>query len=700
MVFQVNVPVGEAKQGETAPRRNYKVADGAVSRPAGIKGSTVFDYFNECVAMNSRHKAQAWRDLKAVHIETKKVTKLVDGQMQQVDKDWTYYELSDYSSITFTDLQELVNDYGRGIAKLGVLPGDVERLHIFASTSAKWMRTYLATQTMAIPIVTAYDTLGEEGLTHSLVETGSVAVFTDNDLLVKLVNPLKKADKVRYIIHSSPLDPADKIANGAYYAKAAAAIENIKQTRPDIQVISYDDVIALGKANRDIPQVPPKADNLSCIMYTSGSTGTPKGVVLTHRNIVAGLGGISVVIDRSTVTTDDRVIAFLPLAHIFELAFELIGFWWGGCVGYAAVKTLTDASCKNCLGDMRAFEPTVMVGVAAVWESVRKGILAKVEQTPSITQKVFWAAYKAKLGMKNWHIPGTSLIDTLIFKKVKAATGGHLKLLLNGGSPISGATQRFISNLIAPMLVGYGLTETVANCTILDPDHFEYDVAGALLGSITVKLVDVPDAGYLAKNNQGEVLIRGLPVFSEYYRNQKETDAAFAYDREWFSTGDIGEWTESGQLKLIDRKKNLIKTQNGEYIALEKLESTYRSNVHVANICCYADETKVKPVGIVVPNEKVLKDLAVQIGIIKNPEDKSLAELVTNKKLCKAVNKSLLETGRQHGLAGIELILGCVLLDEEWTPENGYVTSAQKLQRKKILQHSKDRIDQLYAENS
>ncbi|ANZ75849.1 BA75_02360T0 [Komagataella pastoris] len=701
MVFQVNVPVGEARKGETAPRRYYKVKDAPVLKPSDCnpKVETVYDYLVEMLGRYEKNKAMAWRELIDIHTEKKKVNKMIDGELKNVEKEWQYYELSDYKFITYKELQSIIFEYGRGLVELGIKPNQEERLHIYASTSHKWFQTYLATQTQNIPIVTAYDTLGESGLTHSLVQTGSVAIFTNNDLLHTLINPLKKAVSVRFIIHTEKLDSSDKRYGGKLYRDAQLAIDEIKKTHPDIKFISYDEIIALGRDSKLDP-IPPKGDDLSCIMYTSGSTGTPKGVVLSHRNVLAGIGGASTLVPRSLINGKDRIIAFLPLAHIFELVFELISLWWGGCLGYANVKTLTDNSIRNCQSDLKAFKPTIMVGVAAVWESVRKGILDQLNKSPFLLQKVFWGAYKSKQAMKYCHIPGTSIIDAVIFRKVKAATGGEIRLLLNGGSPISADTQRFITNLLAPMLLGYGLTETVANTCITDIDNFEFDVAGALTGAVTVKLIDVPEAGYFAKNNQGEVLIQGACVTKEYYKNEQETASVFDYEKGWFSTGDIGEWTSSGQLKVIDRKKNLIKTLNGEYIALEKIESVYRSNSYIHNVCCYADQNKSKPVAIAVPNETTLRKLAVQLKLANAVDEVDLAKVVHDSKLVSKVHQSLLETAKQQGLTGIELIQGVVILDEEWTPQNGFVTSAQKLQRKKILESVKDRVDEVYKQNS
>ncbi|KAJ8142254.1 hypothetical protein OY671_004587 [Metschnikowia pulcherrima] len=696
-MHQLTVQVGEAKKGETAPRRRAAQKDAALERPIDSSATTLPEYFEECVGRHKERKVMGWRNLVEIHTETKKVKKTVDGEEREIDKEWTFYEYSKYQYQSYNDLLVQVKQYAHGLAKLGLKANQQDKLHIYAGTSHKWMKTFLASSFLNMSIVTAYDTLGEQGLTHSLVSTESNAIFTDNTLLDSLVRPLQKAKHVRYIIHADDIDPEDKRVGGKFYQDAVDAKKKLLEVRPDLKFYSFGEVIALGKENADKPiEGKAKPSDICCIMYTSGSTGDPKGVVITQANIMAGIAGPSTNAGRDLVKPSDRVIAFLPLAHIFEMVFELLCFWWGGCLGYANVKTLTDASCKNCNSDLTEFKPNIMVGVATVWESVRKGVLAKIKQLPTLVQKIFWTAFKLKSTMSQYNIPGGSVFD-VIFKKVKAATGGELRFVLNGGSPISRDTQVFISTLIAPCLIGYGLTETCANTTIVEFNKFEFGVAGSLVGSVTCKLVDVPDAGYFAKNNQGEILLTGASVTSEYFKNEKETKEAFTDDG-WFRTGDIGQWTSSGSLQIIDRKKNLVKTANGEYIALEKLESTYRSNSLVANICVYADQSKVKPIAIILPNEQHFKNLLQDEKLVSADalKSKELSDFYTDKKIVSAVHKSLLQTGKSQGLKGIELIQNVVLIDEEWTPQNGFVTSAQKLQRKKILEAYKPQIDQAY----
>merc|ERR1711977_320154 len=292
---------------------------------------------------------------------------------------------------------------------------------------------------------------------------------------------------------------------------------------------------------------------------------------------------------------------------------------------------------------------------------------------------------------------GTSVMDSVVFKKIQEATGGRLRICMNGGGPIAKDTQKFISMAIAPMISGYGLTETAAMGALMDPLAWSDSALGEMPGSIEMKLVDFPHAGYYSTNNppQGEIWIRGPSVTEGYWDNDQETKDAITEDK-WFKTGDIGEFNANGHLKIIDRKKNLVKTLNGEYIALEKLESVYRAATVVANICVYADQQRTKPVAIIVPAEPALKKLAERIGVQGN----GIEDLVHDRKIQDAVLKELQQAGRAGGLSGIEIIEGSVLADEEWTPQNNMVTSAQKLNRKLILQTYKKEVDAAYSRNN
>lgn len=344
-------------------------------------------------------------------------------------------------------------------------------------------------------------------------------------------------------------------------------------------------------------------------------------------------------------------------------------------MGYGNPRTLSDASMRNCKGDIREFKPTILVGVPAVWESVKKGVLNNLNKNNFLIKSIFWGAMSAKNFLMTAGFPGADtgawFLDSVAFRKLKEATGGRLRIMMNGGGPVSKDTQKFLSMAVAPMISGYGLTETSAMGALNDPMAWNPDALGEIPASIEVKLVDFPDAGYFTKNTppQGEIYIRGGSVSSNYWQNEDETKEAYTDDG-WFKTGDIGEFDSYGHLKIIDRKKNLVKTLNGEYIALEKLESIYRSSPVVGNICVYAAQDQDKPVAIIVPVEATLKKVAKDNGI----EGDSLESLVHNEKLKSIVLKQLQTAGKAGGLKGIEIINGVVLSDEEWTPQNVSIT--------------------------
>lgn len=507
----------------------------------------------------------------------------------------------------------------------------------------------------SIPIVTAYDSLGPEGLKHSLRQTGSKAIFIDPNLLATLANVIQDATDLEHVIYNTL--PESKSLN--------ADIEKLKSKRSSLNVLSIDELREAG-AKSPVEAKPPTPDDICCIMYTSGSTGPPKGVILKHRQVVGSMAGVQTIVGPY-IGPSDALLTYLPQSHILEFMFENACLYWGGTMGYGNPKTLSDASVRNCKGDIREFKPTILVGVPAVWESIRKGITGKVNAGSAFVRGMFWGAMSLKQTLLGIGLPGSGVLDAIVFKKLKDATGGRLRIAFSGGGPISQETVKFISYAVTPMISGYGLTETSAMGCIQDPFSWDPTALGDIPGSVEIKLVDFPDAGYYAKNDppQGEVWIRGAPVTEGYWDNEDETKEALTDDG-WFKTGDIGEFNKNGHLRLIDRKKNLVKTLNGEYIALEKLESTYRSAAVVGNICVYASTEKAKPIAIVVPVEAALQKLASENGV----EGGSLEELVHKKKVNDIVLKDLQKTGRSLGLNGIEIIEGVVLTEEEWTPQN------------------------------
>lgn len=213
------------------------------------------------------------------------------------------------------------------------------------------------------------------------------------------------------------------------------------------------------------------------------------------------------------------------------------------------------------------------------------------------------------------------------------------------------------------------------------PEQFGYGHVGAPVPCVEIKLVDVPDAGYLSTNPtpQGEVWVRGPAITKGYWKRDDLTKETITEDG-WLQTGDIAQWNADGTLSIIDRKKNLVKLSNGEYIALEKLESIYKSCLYISNICVYADPLCVRPIALVVPVENAVKKLAKELGV----ESNDLQVVCDDAKVKKAVLSALQKQGKESDLKPAEMLFDVYLCHEEWTIDNGLLTAAQKLKRQDI----------------
>jgi long-chain acyl-CoA synthetase len=277
--------------------------------------------------------------------------------------------------------------------------------------------------------------------------------------------------------------------------------------------------------------------------------------------------------------------------------------------------------------------------------------------------------------------------------------GGNLRLMATGGAPVSADTHNFVRNCFCcPLLQAYGLTETAAAVTMADENDLKSGHVGAPTVGVSIMLEDWPEGGYHATDKphpRGEILIGGDMVSKGYYLMEEKTREDF-FEKDgirYFRSGDIGEILDNGCIKIIDRKKDLVKLQFGEYVSFGKLEAEYKTLSIVDNICTYGDSTQNYVVALVVPNLKQLHLLATQL----NMEDKSHEELCTDP----TVEKTVLQMMTQHGvktkLVKQEIPQRVKLVTEIWTPDSGLVTAAYKLKRKAIQDKYQHLIDQMYS---
>uniref|UniRef100_A0A8K9UBH1 long-chain-fatty-acid--CoA ligase n=1 Tax=Oncorhynchus mykiss TaxID=8022 RepID=A0A8K9UBH1_ONCMY len=558
--------------------------------------------------------------------------------------------LGQYRWLSYAETHKAAARFGSGLAAMG------QRAHnniaIFCETRAEWVIAAQACFMQNFPLVTLYSTLGGPAITHGLNETEVSHIITSRELLeTRLKFILLEVPRLQHIIVVDdtptkwPGYPRGiSVHNMATVQELGTNLENVSRGRKQ-----------------------PMPSDIAVIMYTSGSTGVPKGVMISHSNIIAGITGMAERIPN--LGENDTYIGYLPLAHVLELSAELVCVAHGCRIGYSSPQTLADQSTKikkGSKGDTSVLQPTLMAAVPEIMDRIYKNVMTKVEEMSSAQRTLFTLAYNYKLEQLSQG-RSTPLCDNLVFKKVRSLLGGKTRVLLSGGAPLSAATQRFMNVCFCcPVGQGYGLTETCGAGTISEMwDYSTGRVGGPLICS-EIKLKDWVEGGYHSTdtpNPQGEILIGGPNVTMGYYKNEAKNQDFFVDDngQRWFCTGDIGEVHPDGCLKIIDRKKDLVKLQAGEYVSLGKVEAMLKSCPLIDNICAYANSEEMYVIGFVVPNQKHLLSLAEQYCIRGSWE---------------------------------ELRWKC---PDPWTPETGLVTDAFKLKRQQLKSKYQDDIERMYG---
>jgi len=504
--------------------------------------------------------------------------------------------LGPYRSTTFSEYIKRVDAFGSGLQRLANLsPKDT--VVIYADTQQSWMQCAFGCWRQGLCVGTIYSTLGDEGALFGLNQSEAKVVIADGKLLKVLGHIASKLISVKYVI---TLSDDGHASEGAEKCRAAG-----------LTVAHLADLEASGVRGGLEPESLASSSDTAVLMYTSGTTGNPKGVMITHGNVCAMVAGTlspTGPIGESYLGPGKSHLAYLPLAHIMELTVEISTLFCGGHVGYGSPGTVLATSPKMLQtsppqeGDAEAFKPTLFLAAPVVLDKVVAGVRAKFRALPWLLR--CFVDMGLENGAANWERGGcgaTNPLYSIFFrKKVAKALGGQVKFIGTGSAPLSAEVQKFVATIFAcPVRQGYGLTETTAITCITHHTDNSTRCVGPPTECACIRLRDWEEGGYLLSdaNNpdigmpRGEILVSGPTVCAGYYESHAIPDADVAQKNitdfveidgmRFFCTGDVGQILLNGNLAIIDRKKDLVKLQQGEYVALSKVENALKDSKYV-----------------------------------------------------------------------------------------------------------------------
>ena len=588
-----------------------------------------------------------------------------------------------YKWTTYAQVRELVESFSSGLLAMRLCPrsvGDVELreqpvLGIMLRNRPEWFVAEQACFLQSFIPVPFYDSAKSETIATILTKITSLTTMVCSELTI---GELIKTKKENLTLTLKCLICVDENLEKSFVTAAKAV---------GLSVIYYKDVLSAGKTKQK--HNPPSPDDIYTFCFTSGTTGEPKGALITHRSIVANSCSLGERLIPFSIGSE-VCLSFLPLPHMFERVCQLLTVCAGGSIGFFQGDVL------KLLDDLQAVRPTRFVAVPRVLTRIRERVTSQLNEGPALVKRLFDFAIARKISITN--DPVSMITDRVLFKKVGAKLGlDRVKQILTGSAPIAPDTLSWFRAVFPGVAVneGYGQTECTLVCSLQSPRDLSVGDCGAPLTCNEVRLVDVPEMGYRSTDRvhadsvacigRGEICMRGDNVFKGYYKMPDQTRETVD-EQGWLHTGDIGLWTPSGALKIIDRKKNIFKLSQGEYVAPEKIESIFSTSQFVLQSFVYGDSFRNHLVAVIVPNPESVKSGMSMEAACKSNEFKAslLAELV---------NKS-----RQAKLNGFEIVKNVHLEPKMWTADD-LLTPTFKLKRKDAEIKYKPVIDAMYQED-
>src|SRR5579871_693242 len=580
---------------------------------------------------------------------------------RNLDQMLLYHQAGKWLPISSHEFGRRVSRIAHALEGFGIRRGD--RIGLLSENRPEWPMADMASLLLGAVTVPLYTTLTAEQSAFALSDSGCRAIFLSSDHQLHKVLSILPQTQIENII---VMDPLVFTGDLTPYARKCTTFEQIISNAEN----PSHDILGAELESRARAIAP---DDLATIVYTSGTTGTSKGAMLTHGNIASN---ISCSLAGFEMGTGDLSVSFLPLCHITARHVDFSLIYQGVTLAYCSFMDRLPASLQEA-------RPTFFVAVPRVYEKIYGQAVQKAQGFPK--RAIFnWAL---RIGQRNkpetlaGKTPNSrswKLADKLVFSKIREGMGGRVRLFISGGAPLGRELAEWYATVGIRIHEGYGLTETSPVIAVNTPTNHRIGTVGKILPNLEVRIAE-----------DGEILVRGPSVFKGYWNRPEETKAAL--ENGWFKTGDIGSIDADGYLSVTDRKKELIKTSGGKFIAPQPIENALKLNPFVGVPAIIGDKRKFAAV-IISPNFARLEPWARE----QDFSFSSRSELVAHPKV-QALYESAVEEVNQN-LARFEKLKRVILVPEEFSPESGILTPTLKLRRRVVEDRYRSQIEELYAQ--